>query len=140
MYFLNRDAGEILVQNGREALGKVLAAGQVDVIINELGIFQFRAVADQNFGIISNHGAVIMVIAQVFVHIVAHAGVEHSVHAHLAQFGNMAVAELCREAGGIAGDGGLAFLVQLAAGNRADLDGKAQLGNREDPVRCGYWR
>ena len=135
MYFLNRDAGEILVQNGREALGKVLAAGQVDVIINELGIFQFRAVADQNFGIISNHGAVIMVIAQVFVHIVAHAGVEHSVHAHLAQFGNMAVAELCREAGGIAGDGGLAFLVQLAAGNRADLDGKAQLGKEGMPER-----
>ena len=76
-----------------------------------------------------------MVIAQVFVHIVAHAGVEHSVHAHLAQFGNMAVAELCREAGGIAGDGGLAFLVQLAAGNRADLDGKAQLGKEGMPER-----
>ena len=47
----------------------------------------------------------------------------------------MAVAELCREAGGIAGDGGLAFLVQLAAGNRADLDGKAQLGKEGMPER-----
>ena len=49
------------------------------------------------------------------------------IHIYLAQGLDVAVAQLCREAGGIAGDGSLTGEVQTAAGHRAGVHGKAKL-------------
>ena len=51
--------------------------------------------------------------------IVGQAGVEDGVQLHLAQRLDVAVAQLCREAGGIAGDGSLSGQIQPAGGHRA---------------------
>ena len=66
---------------------------------------QLGAVALQHLGVIGHHRAVVVVVAQVLVQVVAHAGVEDGVDALLAQPLDMAVAQLGREAGRVAGDG-----------------------------------
>ena len=53
-----------------------------------------------------------MVVAQTLVEVVGQAGVEDGVQLHLAQGLDVAVAELGREAGGIAGDGSLTGQIQ----------------------------
>ena len=67
-----------------------------------------------------------MVVAQALVHIVGQAGVEDGVQLHLAQCLDVAVAQLCREAGCIAGDGGLSGQIQPAGGHRAGVHRKAK--------------
>ena len=69
-----------------------------------------------------------MVVAQSFVKVVGQAGVEDGIQVHLAQGLDVAVAQLGREAGGVAGDGGLTGQIQPPAGHRAGVHGKAQSG------------
>ena len=76
-----------------------------------------------------------MVVAQVLVQVVAHAGVEDRVHALPTQPVNVAVAQLGREAGRVAGDRRLTALVQLAVGEGADDDLKAEAAEQRVPER-----
>ena len=116
-----------------EPLVEVLAALQIKVIVEQRNLGQFGAVALQHLGVVGHHRAVVVVVAQVFVQVVAHAGVEHRVHALLGQPMDVTVAELGREAGGIAGDGGLSGLVELAAGEGADHHLEAQFRKQGMP-------
>ena len=126
---------EIMVQRLLEFLVEILAALEVEVIIDELRRLQLGAVALEHLGIVGHDGAVIMVVAQVLVQVVAHAGVEDRVHALLAQPVNVAVAQLGREAGRVAGDRRLTALVQLAVGEGADDDLKAEAAEQRVPER-----
>ena len=133
MHILFVQAGEVLVQRLGKLAVKVLAALQVEVIVDQPGPGQLGAVALQHLGVVGDHRAIIVVVAQVFVQVVAHAGVEHRIDALLAQPPDMAVAQLGGEAGRVAGDGSLAALVQLAVGEGADRDLKAQPGEQRMP-------
>ena len=62
-----------------------------------------------------------MVIAQPLVDVVGQAGVENGIQLHLAQGLDVAVAELGREAGRIAGDGRLTGQIEATAGHRAGV-------------------
>ena len=77
------------------------------IVIDKLLALQLGAVACQNFRVIGHHRAVIVVVAQTLVNVVSQTGVEDGIQVHLAQGLDVAVAQLGREAGGIAGDGGL---------------------------------
>ena len=112
---------------------KVLGAVDAHIVVDELRALQLGAVACQHLGVIGHHRAVIVVVAQSFVQVVGHAGVEDGIHAHLAQGLDVAVAQLGREAGGVAGDGGLTAQVQLAAGHGAGVHVKAQSGEKRVP-------
>lgn len=58
---------EIVVQRLLEFLVEILAALEVEVIVDELRRLQFGAVALEHLGIVGHDGAVIMVVAQVLV-------------------------------------------------------------------------
>ena len=126
---------EIMVQRLLEFLVEILAALEVEVIVDELRRLQLGAVALEHLGIVGHDGAVIVVVAQVLVQVVAHAGVEDRVHALLTQPVNVAVAQLGREAGRVAGDRRLTALVQLAVGEGADDDLKAEAAEQRVPER-----
>ena len=122
-----RDAAKVLGQHLLcHFVHKVLGAVDAHIIIDELFALQFRAVSCQNLRVVGHHRAVIVVIAQALVHIVGQAGVEDGVQLHLAQRLDVAVAQLCREAGGIAGDGSLSGQIQPAGGHRAGVHRKAK--------------
>ena len=74
-----------------------------------------------------------MVIPQALVDVVGHAGVEDGVQPQLGEKLDVAVGQLGREAGGIAGDGALPLQVQVPAGEGAVVHGKAQLGKEGVP-------
>ena len=126
---------EIMVQRLLEFLVEILAALEIEVIVDELRRLQLGAVALEHLGIVGHDGAVIMVVAQVLVQVVAHAGVEDRVHALLTQPVNVTVAQLGREAGRVAGDRRLTALVQLAVGEGADDDLKAEAAEQRVPER-----
>ena len=121
------DAAKVLGQHLLcHLVHKILGTVDAHIIIDELFAFQLRAVACQNLRVVGHHRAVIMVVAQALVHIVGQAGVEDGVQLHLAQRLDVAVAQLCREAGGIAGDGSLSGQIQPAGGHRAGVHRKAK--------------
>ena len=121
------DAAKVLGQHLLcHLVHKVLGTVDAHIIIDELFAFQLRAVACQNLRVVGHHRAVIVVVAQSLVHIVGQAGVEDGVQLHLAQRLDVAVAQLCREAGGIAGDGSLSGQIQPAGGHRAGVHRKAK--------------
>ena len=127
LHFPLGDAAKVLGQHlFCHFVHKVLGAMDAHIIIDELFALQLRAVAGQNLRVVGHHRAVIVVIAQAFVHIVGQAGVEDGVQLHLAQRLDVAVAQLCREAGGIAGDGSLSSQIQPAGGHRAGVHCKAK--------------
>ena len=129
LHFFLGDAAEILGQHlFCHFMYEVLRAMNADVIVNELLALQLRAVAREDLRVIGDHRAVVVVIAQTLVEVIGQAGVEDGVQLHLAQGLDVAVAELGREAGGIAGDGSLTGQIQPPAGHRAGVDGKAELG------------
>ena len=136
LHFLLGDAAEVAREDLFGHLAdEVLRAVDAHVIVDELFAFQLRAVAGQNLRIVRDHRAVVVVIAQPLVEVVGQAGVEDGVQLHLAQSLDVAVAEFGREAGRIAGDGGLTGQIQPAAGHRAGVNGKAELGPEGVPER-----
>ena len=135
MHGLFAQPREIFVQRLLEFLVEILAALEVEVVVDELRRVQLGAVALQNLGVIGDDRAVIMVVTQVLVQVIAHAGVEDRIHALLTQPADVAVGQLGREAGRVAGYGRLAALVQLAVGEGADDDLKAQFGEQCVPER-----
>ena len=121
------DAAKVLGQHLLcHLVHKILGTVDAHIIIDELFAFQLRAVACQDLRVVGHHRAIIMVVAQALVHIVGQAGVEDGVQLHLAQRLDVAVAQLCREAGGIAGDGSLSGQIQPAGGHRAGVHRKAK--------------
>ena len=135
MHGLFVKAGEVFIQRLGELFVKVLAALEIEVVVDQPGLGQLGAVALEHLGVVGDDRTVIVVVAEMLVEVVAHAGVEHGVDALLAQPLDMAVAQLGGEAGRIAGDGGLPALVQLAVGERADRDLEAELGEQRMPER-----
>lgn len=85
---------------------KVLRPVDAHIITDELFAFQLRTVAAEHLRIIGHHRTVIVVIPQTLVQVIGQAGVEDRIQMHLAQRMDMAVAEFCRETGGITGDRG----------------------------------
>ena len=61
-------------------------------------VFQFLDIGGNDLRVIGDDRAVIVVIAEVFVKVIRHAGVEHCVHALVKQRFHVAVHQLCREA------------------------------------------
>ena len=76
-----------------------------------------------------------MVVPQMLIKVVAHAGVEDGVHALLAQPVDVAVAQLGGEAGRVARDRCLTALVQAAAREGADHDLEPEAGEQRVPER-----
>lgn len=76
-----------------------------------------------------------MVVAQMLVQVVAHAGVEDGLDALMDEIIDMAVHQLCREADGIRRNGGLTRDIQLAAGERGNGHVKAQSRKQRVPER-----
>ena len=103
-----------------DLLRKILGPVDAHIVIDELRVLQAApAVAGQHLRIIGHHRAVVVVLAQTLVDVIGHAGVENGVHAQLGQKFNVAVGQLRREAGGVAGDGALPLQIQLPAGHGA---------------------
>ena len=128
LHLLLGDAAEILGQDLlRHLMDEVLRTVDADVVVDELLALQLGAVPGQHLGVVGHDGAVIVVVAQPLVDVVGQAGVEDGIQMHLGQGLDVAVAELGRETGGVAGDGGLTGQIEAAAGHRAGVDGKAQL-------------
>ena len=61
------NAGEMLCQRLRELFGEILAPRQIEVVIDQLGFSQLGAVARQHLGIIGDHRAVVVIVAQMLV-------------------------------------------------------------------------
>ena len=136
LHFLLGDAAEILGQHVlRHLVDEILRTVDADVVVDELLAFQLGAVAGEDFGIVGHDGAVVVVVAQTLVDVVGQAGVEDGVQMHLGQGLDVAMAELGREAGGVAGDGSLTSQIEAAAGHRAGVDGKAELCPEGVPER-----
>ena len=113
------DGAELPLHHGGDLLFKVVGPVDTHVVVNELGVFQAVAVACQHLRVIGHHRAVIVILAQALVNIIGHAGVENGVHAQLGQKFNVAVGQLRRKAGGVAGDAPLPLQIQLSTGHGA---------------------
>ena len=129
------DGAELPLHHGGDLLFKVVGPVDTHVVVNELGVFQAVAVACQHLRVIGHHRAVVVILAQTLVDVVGHAGVENGIHSQLGQKFNVAVGQLRREAGGVAGDAPLPFQIQLPAGHGAVDHLEAQL--REEGVPEG---
>ena len=90
-----------------------LAVG-VEVGHDEIFVVEALVVGLQEFGIIGDDGAVVVVDAVVLVEVVALAGVEDEIHAHVEEGLDVPVHELGGIAGRVARDGVLAAEVELA--------------------------
>ena len=77
------DAAELPVQNLLHPLFKGGAVVDAQVIVDEFGPRELRAVARQDLGVVGDDGAVIVVLALALVDVVAHAGVEDGIQAQL---------------------------------------------------------
>ena len=129
------DIREMLLQNAGQFLGEHLAVVDTHVIVDEVDLAHGGHVRGDDLGIIRHDRAIIMVVAQMLVHVVAHAGVEDGLHALTDEIIDMAVHQLRREADGIRRDGRLTGDIQLAAGERGNGHVKAQIGEQRMPER-----
>ena len=104
-----------------------------EAIVHKIDILERFHISTQNLGIIRHDRAIIMVVAQMLVHVVAHAGVEDGLYALLDEIIDMAVHQLGRETDGIRRDGCLTGDIQLAAGERGNGHVKAQIRKQRVP-------
>ena len=103
-------------------------------IIDKRLALQLGAVCGQHLGVIGHHRAVIVVVAQALVKVIAHAGVKNSVYVwHFGQFFHMAVRQLCRVAHGVGGDGSLPGQIGGTGGKCAAAHPEAQLCEQRMP-------
>ena len=132
-YLVPGNIREVIPQDREDFLRKVLGPVDAHIVVDKLGILDLRAVTGDDLRVIGHHGAVVVVLAQALVDVVGHAGVEDSVQPQLGEELDVAVGQLCREAGGIAGDGPLPFQIQVPAGEGAMVHGEAQLRKESVP-------
>ena len=132
-HFLLRDGAEVLGQDVGHLAGEVLAPVEAHIVVDKLHVLQGGDVGVQHLGIIGHHRAVVMVVPQVLIQVVAHAGVEDGVGLLVQQGLDVAVHQLGRVAYGIRGDGVLAPEVELAVAFRGVEHPKAQLGEEGVP-------
>ena len=104
---------------------------QVGVEVLDLG--QGRDVHRQQVGVVGDNGAVIMVVCQVLIEVVGHAGVEDGVHALVQQGHDVAVQKLGRVADGVRGDGLLPLDVQAPGGFGGEDHLEVQVGKEGVP-------
>lgn len=95
---------------------EIFGAVKAKVGVEEPGLFQVGYVGGQQFGVVSYHRAVVVVVADTLVKVIGHTGVEDGVHALLHQRLHMAVEQLGGVTHGVRGDCALALEIELAAG------------------------
>ena len=98
LYLFFRNGGKVPGQNVGHLPGEVLAPVQAHIVVDKLGVLQGGDVGVQHLRVIGHHRAVVVVVPQVLVQVVAHAGVEDGVWLHFQQGFDVAVHQL----GGIA--------------------------------------
>ena len=113
------NGAKLPLHHGGHLLREIMGPVDTHIVINEFRVLQTVAVARQNLRVVGHHRAVVVVLAQTLVDVVGHAGVENGVHAQLGQKFNVAVGQLRREAGGVAGDAPLPLQIQLSTGHGA---------------------
>ena len=104
-------AGKDLMELHRE----IVPAVNAHIIVDKGQPIERRHVCGDHFRVIGHNRAVVMVVPQLFIEVVGHAGIENRLHAAVHQFEDMAVHELGREAHGVARNGALSFQIELAA-------------------------
>ena len=132
-HFLLRDGVEVLGQDVCHLAGKILAPVEAHIVVDEFHVLQGGDVGVQHLGIVGHHRAVVVVVPQVLVQVVAHAGVEDGVRLLVQQGLYVAVHQLGRVAHRVRGDGVLAPEVELAVALRRVEHPKAQLGEEGVP-------
>ena len=135
LHLVLRDVREEAAQDIMDLLREVLGPVEAHIVVDELDILDFRAVSGNDLRVVGHHRAVVVVLAQALVDVVGHAGVEDGVQSQLGEELDVAVGQLGREAGSVAGDGPLPFQIQIPAGEGAVIDREAQL--REESVPEG---
>ena len=93
---------------------------ETQVGVEVVHLAQGGDVHPQQVGVVGHHGAVVVVVRQVLVKVVGHAGVEDGVHPLLQQGHHVAVEELGRVAHRVRGDGLLPLDVQAPGGLRGE--------------------
>ena len=129
------NGAKLPLHHGGHLLCEIVGPLDAHIVINEFRVLQTVAVARQNLRVVGHHRAVVVVLAQTLVDVVGHAGVENGVQPQLGQKFNVAVGQLRREAGGVAGDAPLPLQIQLSTGHGAVDHLEAQL--REERVPEG---
>ena len=76
-----RNVGEMFLQNGCELFGERPAVVNAHIIVDKIDFAHRGHIRGDDLGIIGNHRAVVVVVAQLLVQVIAHAGVEDGVHA-----------------------------------------------------------
>ena len=56
---------------------EILASVKTDIIAHEVELFKLADIRADDLGIICNNGAVIVVVAEIFIEVIAHAGIEN---------------------------------------------------------------
>ena len=107
----------------------------VQIGIEEVCLREVVHVGMEQFGIVGNDRAVVVVVPRLFVHIVGQAGIENRIDARCKQLLDMPVHDFCRVAGGVGRDRELPRLVGLARGEPGHDDLKAERGEERVPQR-----
>ena len=112
---------------------EILGAVKAKVGVEEPGLFQVGYVGGQQFGVVSYHRAVVVVVADALVEVIGHTGVEDGVYPLLRQGHYMAVEQLGGVAHRVRGDGALSLEVELPAGLRGEDHLEVEAGEQFEP-------
>ena len=114
------------LQDGGHLPGEEPAAVDTDVIADEVDFLHPGHVGSDDLRVIGDDGAVVVIVAELFVDVVTHAGIEDRLRALCDQVIHMSVDQFGREAHGIRGNGGLAGEIQIARGEGRHDNVKAE--------------
>ena len=106
-----------------------------DVILDKTGFPEAFHIAVDDFGIIRDDGAVVMIIADSFVEVIAHAGVKDRVDLPVKKLFDMPMRDFRRVAGGIRRDRMLSLEIDIAVRGRRDDDAEAERREKRMPER-----
>ena len=127
------DVTEGLMQTFVRPVEEIPRPVQANVVVNEADVLELGAVAAEDLGVVGDDRAVVVVVAEVLVEVVGHAGVEYGVNAHFHERLYVPVRQLGREADSIAGNCRLPFQVERPAGHRTVINCKAELCKKRIP-------
>ncbi len=135
MHFGERDVREALRRIGRHFARKIMFAVDADIVVNKIAVVKAAHIGADYFRVIGHDRAVVMVVAEMFVKVIRHAGVENIFDPCVHQRLHMAVHQLRGEAYRVGGNGGLTFDVKFAARKRGENDFKTELCEKRMPER-----
>ena len=103
------------------------------IIVDKIDFAHRGHIRGDDLGIVGNHRAVVVVVAQLLVQVIAHAGVEDGFDALADEPIDMAVHQFGRETDGVRRNGRLPGDIQLAAGKWGNGHIKPEIGKQRVP-------